>query len=313
MHRDSSKPRFAVAHLSVGEVTADESLLALRAQVNVDLETKEIVGLRQQQAHQQCYLFFNRSRANVEAFVKCDADMVLLNTKTFAAADKVFRNHASVDMLSIPLLDDITGRIIYGMHIWRSTVIWRTWFIPKLHTDSVPNTVRAYLPIIATNVGTLGLHRSAASTKQLIDFWVRRLVKAGKGGAFSAAGVSVMQAAQGAQERGNSQQLQLILATCGAVASDLRLARRSLSHVNARQDLHALIASTATSIDPSDVDVRDVVETLVPQSRPRITHRILWHALEAAVRGQRRAVNLMDTKVGTAAQRTFEHSLFVSP
>ena len=147
----------------------------LERQTYREFEHFVVAGLPKREAHDRLYGTFMARAAEFGVFVKVDADMVIENPNLFAQIAERFRADSEIDLLTIPVCDFITDRLIDGMHAYRSSVRWPLRD-SEVFTDRhpVPEHRRTYDHALAP----AAIHCGNPAPFQAFHFGLHRGVKA---------------------------------------------------------------------------------------------------------------------------------------
>jgi hypothetical protein len=83
-----------------------------------------ITGRPNREAHTQLYRTFMRHAGSVDLFLKLDADMVLCRPDFIRKACQCFLEDPELDDLEVAVDDFFTGQLVFGLHVYRSRVVW---------------------------------------------------------------------------------------------------------------------------------------------------------------------------------------------
>lgn len=172
-----ARPTIFAGVLYSGESTFERVIAALEAQVGIDLKLVVIGGFDEAEAHRRLYKIFNDSAADCNYFAKVDADMVLLNSRVLSAAASTLGQDPTLDQISIPVADWLSGENLSGLHIWTSRVRWKLE-VPRLFTDQVQSSVRRRLRLPPSEPPLVS-HAPDPTAAQAARFAARRALKAG--------------------------------------------------------------------------------------------------------------------------------------
>lgn len=114
--------KILVGILYSGEPQYNRCLAAIEAQTLKDWEIFEIRNLPNREAHQQLFNTFSTREQDFDLFIKIDADMELIHSNFFKELSDYFRQHTDIEHLSLKVDDFFTGRLIWGLNTFRSTV-----------------------------------------------------------------------------------------------------------------------------------------------------------------------------------------------
>lgn len=140
IHREASAPRVCAGLIHVNEPTVDAARRGILRQEGVDVSLFEIAGRPQVEAHAALYRELDVRSDEVDAAVKVDGDMVIVEPRLFAAAVSLLESFPSVGVLSIGVDDWFSGERIDGMVIWRGGTRWldgpQAWRPDKVTTSA---------------------------------------------------------------------------------------------------------------------------------------------------------------------------------
>jgi hypothetical protein len=102
----------------------DECVAALGRQTLQSFDHFVIQGVPNREAHDQLYQRFMNNAQEYDLFIKLDADMIIISEQLFSSIVDRFEHEANMDLLTIMVQDFFTGRLIQGLHTFRSTVQW---------------------------------------------------------------------------------------------------------------------------------------------------------------------------------------------
>jgi hypothetical protein len=80
--------------------------------------------LPNKEAHDTLYSTFMKRAEDYDFFIKIDADMVLVKDSFFEDIIAYFSKHPDVDDLQIAVHDFFCDRLIYGLHVYSSRMVW---------------------------------------------------------------------------------------------------------------------------------------------------------------------------------------------
>lgn len=98
----------------------------IKQQTHQDFDYFVIENLPNKEAHDTLYQKFMDNADTYDLFVKIDADMVLCRTTFFEEVVKKMEDNPDIDDLQIAVHDFFTDTLIYGLHVYRNTVTWKT-------------------------------------------------------------------------------------------------------------------------------------------------------------------------------------------
>ena len=129
--------RILVGVLYSGEPQYERCIAAIAAQQHTDWELLEIKNQPNREAHQQLFDTFNRRAKEFDLFVKIDADMELCRNDFFTALVDYFEQHPQIKHLTMKVDDYFTGRLIWGLNAFRSSVTFAQ--NDRVYTDMAVN------------------------------------------------------------------------------------------------------------------------------------------------------------------------------
>ena len=114
-----------VGILYCGENEFTSCLASIKSQNYKHFDYFIIENLPNQLAHNSLYQKFMNRANEFEYFIKIDADMVLCRNTFFTEVISEMENSLEIDNLQIAVHDYFTDSLIYGLHVYRSSVKWR--------------------------------------------------------------------------------------------------------------------------------------------------------------------------------------------
>lgn len=100
------------------------------------------------QAHDELYTTFMSFANDYDVFIKIDADMVLTRNTFFSEVISELKIQPDVDHFQIGVWDHFTDRLIFALHVFRSSVRWERndekYFVDLVHE---PTKVRNYMDL----------------------------------------------------------------------------------------------------------------------------------------------------------------------
>lgn len=99
-----------------------DCIKSIQSQTYKNFDYFVVENLPNKEAHDKLYKTFLDSKDKYNIFIKIDADMVLCRNDLFENIVHKFKQNTSMDLLSIKVQDFFTGRLIWGLNIYRNTV-----------------------------------------------------------------------------------------------------------------------------------------------------------------------------------------------
>ncbi len=168
--------RLLVVTLHTIEREFDRSLQSIASQTYREFDHLVISGLSKREAHHKMYGTFVDRRDEFEVLVKIDADMVLNDVEFFAKVVEKFRNHGTMDLLSIKVHDFFTDRPTWGLNCYRNNLAWKS-SSDLVFTDRV-DVPRERTVFDKSDLAPAATHCSDPSPFQAFHFGMHRGVKA---------------------------------------------------------------------------------------------------------------------------------------
>jgi len=134
----TSLPRILVLTLFCGEAEYERCKLSVSQQEGVSTEHVCFEWLPNLEAHEALYRTILSRAGEFDAFLKLDADMVLVHERALLEAWQIFVDVPDTDHLSIPVYDHPSGSYLMGFHLFSPRVSW-SFPLDPLFPDSNPN------------------------------------------------------------------------------------------------------------------------------------------------------------------------------
>ncbi len=116
--------RFLIGILYCGESQYEACKSAIDSQSHTDWEVFEVKDLPNHEAHQTLFKTFSDNSEEFDAFVKVDADMEFCHNDFLKELAAYFAAHSQIDHVTMKVDDFFTGRLIWGLNAFRSTVVF---------------------------------------------------------------------------------------------------------------------------------------------------------------------------------------------
>ncbi len=116
----------------------ESCIQSVQSQKQVHVTYFVIHDLPNRQAHDKLYDTFMKENAYHDFFVKVDADMVLKNDLFFYTIGEIFNDHPELMMVSFPVYDHFSEKLINGIHSFRNTFKWDRDPNENIYTDASP-------------------------------------------------------------------------------------------------------------------------------------------------------------------------------
>lgn len=129
--------RILVGVMHCIENELDACLAAIRGQTHQDHEMFLVQNLPNRKAHNTLYQTFMQRASEFDFFIKIDADMVLARATFFEEVIDKMQYLPEADNLQIAVHDYFTNQLIYGLHIFRSTVRWNVRSNERVFVDRI--------------------------------------------------------------------------------------------------------------------------------------------------------------------------------
>lgn len=113
-----------VGVLYCGEADYEECMAAINAQTGVEVEVVVIRDRPNKAAHEELYEAFMQRAEAVDFFAKIDADMIVRETDFLAKVGRLFEETPKAKMVTVPVLDYFSGKLIRGLNCFRHDVTW---------------------------------------------------------------------------------------------------------------------------------------------------------------------------------------------
>lgn len=107
-----------------GESQFESCKASIRMQSHTDWELIEVKHLPNKEAHSALFSQFMSHAESVDIFVKIDADMVLCHADFLKTLCEYFTTHTHIDHVTMKVDDFFTGRLIWGLNAFRSSVVF---------------------------------------------------------------------------------------------------------------------------------------------------------------------------------------------
>lgn len=118
--------KILVGTLHAIENELDACMAAIREQTHPAHDSFVISGKPNKEAHDELYQTFMDRAAEVDLFIKIDADMVVTRPTFFQEVVERFTADPDLTHLLIAVDDWMTDRLIMGMHVFRSSHRWHS-------------------------------------------------------------------------------------------------------------------------------------------------------------------------------------------
>lgn len=166
---------FLIGTLRTIENEFDQCIKSLSIQSEITFEHFVIKNQPDKLAHEQLYHRFVENRDSFRYFIKLDADVVLTGNLILNNIFNRIKDDSEHDVWVFGLFDFFIGGRIYGLHIYRSSIIWPSSQDP-VFTDafSVPSERIAY---DKTSFGPCGCHCPDPSPLQCFRWGMHRALK----------------------------------------------------------------------------------------------------------------------------------------
>lgn len=116
--------KFLIGTMYVDEQEFPACVQAIHSQSGVEVEHVVVEGLSHQAAHEKLYSTFMQRAADVDYFMKVDADMVLCRSTFCHEVATWFAAHPDMKRFTIWVHDFFPDRLVRGLHSWRNDVRW---------------------------------------------------------------------------------------------------------------------------------------------------------------------------------------------
>lgn len=144
-----------VGVLYCGEADYEECMAAIQAQTGVEVEVVVIRDRPNKTAHEELYEAFMKRAEAVDFFAKIDADMIVREKDFLAKVGRLFEATPKARMVTVPVLDYFSGKLIRGLNCFRHDVTWsKSW--DAVFVDREPVGQREVL--IAHHLAPAALH-----------------------------------------------------------------------------------------------------------------------------------------------------------
>ena len=128
-------------------------------------------------AHDELYTRFMHDAGEYDLFLKLDADMVLSDSESLAAAVALFEKSPDLDHAVFTVKDWMTGTEIVGIHMYRSHVRWPKC-TGRVMTDPTPVLQGARQVFARRPPSPLAVHSPDPNPAQAFRFGLRCAIKA---------------------------------------------------------------------------------------------------------------------------------------
>jgi len=116
--------RILVGTLYTIENEFEECCRSIQQQSHQDFEHFVIRNKPNKEAHDELYRTFMNRADEFDLFAKVDADMVIHDKELFTKIIQKFSENENMEMLTVKVSDFFTGKLMHGMHVFRSSVRW---------------------------------------------------------------------------------------------------------------------------------------------------------------------------------------------
>lgn len=168
-------PRVLAGILYTIENEYEDCIKALSNQQNACVEYFILNNLPKKVAHDTLYKNFEDRCDDFDFFVKVDADMVIENEDLFFQVSKLFKQHLQIKMITVPVWDFFSGRLINGMHFFRNDVRWNRTELEQVFTDDAPVPKKEIFQ--ARNLAPAALHCPDPSPFQAFHYGMHKAIK----------------------------------------------------------------------------------------------------------------------------------------
>lgn len=148
---------------------------AIANQQNAHVQYFVLNNLPKKVAHDTLFKTFEAHYEDYDFFVKVDADMVIENGNLFFQVSKLFKQHSKIKMITVPVWDFFSGRLINGMHFFRNNVKWNRTADEQVFTDDAP--VLKIEILQAPDLAPAALHCSDPSAFQAFHYGMHKAIK----------------------------------------------------------------------------------------------------------------------------------------
>jgi len=114
--------KLLIGVLYSGESQREACIQAIENQTYKNWEIFEIHNLPKKEAHEKLFGTFSDRSNDVDLFIKIDADMELCHNDFFSELVAFINQNPAAELLTIKVDDFFTGRHIWGMNIYRSSI-----------------------------------------------------------------------------------------------------------------------------------------------------------------------------------------------
>lgn len=119
-----NKYKVLVGVLYCREADFEECMAAIHSQTGVDVEVVVIRDRPNKAAHEELYEAFMQRSESVDFFAKIDADMIVCDSDFLARVGRLFEETPRARLVTVPVLDYFSGKLIRGLNCFRNNVIW---------------------------------------------------------------------------------------------------------------------------------------------------------------------------------------------
>lgn len=167
--------RIFVGTLYTIENEIDECCRSIYNQTYSNYEHFIFEGLPNKEAHDHLYKTFMEKSDEFDLMIKVDADMVIIDRKLFAKIISKFKSDIYLDELNIAVYDFLADQLIWGMHTYRNTVIWKE-NDENLFVDKTPDTIRKQI-LDNKDLAPAAIHNKNPTSYQAFHFGFHRSIK----------------------------------------------------------------------------------------------------------------------------------------
>lgn len=172
-------PQVFIGTLFCGEGDIQKCCEAIAKQDNVTFRHDIIANLPEKEAHNKLWSTWRKVQTDFDAFIKVDADTVLMHENVISEFMKIMTENPDVTGIQAPLKDYFTNSFINGLNCFKNTVVFNDskddLFCDRgidvnhkvvLKADRVPDSLRP-----------AGLHCYHSSEQQAYHFGLHRALK----------------------------------------------------------------------------------------------------------------------------------------
>lgn len=116
--------RFAVGTLYSNENAVDLCKLSVELQTIKSNRHFLIEGFAKREAHHQLFNHWMSTSDDYDYAIKLDADMQLAHPEMLSRLNRYLRKHPHLQIISIPVWDYFTDRLIHGLNVYQSGIRW---------------------------------------------------------------------------------------------------------------------------------------------------------------------------------------------